>query len=75
MGMCNGNIYTCRAGTAHGMAEGSCQELVFKEGLLLKRQRGLNHKNLKNLKFQDRVCRLTSTCLEYYEKRKVWFNY
>ena len=56
------------------MAEGNGQDLLFKEGPLLKRQRGLNHKNLKNLKFQDRLCRLTSACLEYYEKRKVTWS-
>ena len=53
------------------MAAWNGQDLLLKEGPLLKRQRGLNHKNLINLKFQDRVCRLTSACLEYYVKRKV----
>ena len=56
------------------MAEGEHQDLLFKEGPLRKRQRGLHHKSLKSLKFQDRVCRLTSTYLEYYKKRKVNLN-
>ena len=39
---------------------------TYKEGLLLKRQRGL-HSTQKKHKFQERFCRLTSASLDYYE--------
>lgn len=40
---------------------------VYKEGLLFKRQRGLQHGNQKKLKFQERFCRLTQISLDYYD--------
>ena len=42
---------------------------VYKEGDLLKRQRGLTQKTLKNMKFQQRYCHLTGTALEYSNKK------
>ena len=50
------------------------EPVVYHEGLLLKRQRGLHSSSTKKLKFQERFCRLTSTSLDYYDpnvKRKV----
>ncbi len=41
--------------------------VVYTEGLLLKRQRGLRQGNAKKLKFQERFCKLTSTSLDYYD--------
>lgn len=41
--------------------------VVYKEGLLFKRQRGLKQGNTKKLKFQERFCRLTSGSLDYYD--------
>lgn len=41
--------------------------VVYREGLLFKRQRGLKQGNTKKLKFQERFCRLTCTSLDYYD--------
>jgi hypothetical protein len=41
--------------------------VVYREGMLLKRQRGLKTGNAKKLKFQERFCRLTCTSLDYYD--------
>ena len=43
------------------------EPVVYNEGLLLKRQRGLRQGNAKKLRFQERFCRLTSTSLDYYD--------
>ena len=56
------------------MASASCNFPVMKEGVLLKRQRGLTHIDLRRLKFQHRFCRLTQQCLFYFEKKKVKSN-
>lgn len=50
------------------MASNSSSVKVYKEGLLLKRSRGL-HSN-KRLKFQERYCKLTSGSLDYYDPKK-----
>ena len=53
------------------------EPVVYQEGLLLKRQRGLHSSSTKKLKFQERFCRLTSTSLDYYDpnvKRKVSYK-
>ena len=41
---------------------------VYKEGVLLKRSRGL-HSNKR--KFQERYCKLTSKSLDYYDPKKM----
>ena len=41
--------------------------VVYREGMLYKRQRGLKQGNAKKLKFQERFCRLTCTSLDYYD--------
>lgn len=41
--------------------------VVYREGMLFKRQRGLKTGNAKKLKFQERFCRLTCTSLDYYD--------
>ena len=41
---------------------------IYKMGVLSKRQRGVNHQNTTNLKFQDRWFILKQDALEYYEK-------
>ena len=46
-------------------------ECVYKEGILEKRQRGRNHPNTDNLKFQKRYCELTSGGFNYYKDKKV----
>ena len=43
------------------------EPVVYREGMLLKRQRGLKASNAKKLKFQERFCRLTCTSLDYYD--------
>ena len=47
---------------------------VFKEGLLEKRQRGLNHPNATHLKFQKRYIKLTTEGLTYYDEKKVYYT-
>ena len=46
-------------------------EELYKEGFLMKRQRGLRASDAqrKNLKFQKRFFRLTKDSLDYYEKK------
>ena len=45
----------------------SADPIVYKEGMLLKRQRGLRANNTRKLKFQERFCCLTNTSLDYYD--------
>ena len=42
---------------------------VYKEGILQKRARGLHTK--RNIKWQERYCRLTSISLDYYDPKKM----
>ena len=42
---------------------------VYKEGILLKRARGLRNK--RNIKWQERYCRLTEVSLDYYDPKKL----
>ena len=44
---------------------------VYKTGFLYKRQRGRRSKDLQKLKFQERVCQLTTTAFEYYKARRT----
>ena len=46
---------------------------IFKEGLLEKRQRGLNHRNATHLKFQKRYFKLTTDGMAYYDEKKVLY--
>ena len=46
--------------------------VIIKEGVLLKRQRGLHSLSLKKLKFQERYCMLSKKSLCYYDGEKVW---
>lgn len=41
---------------------------MYKEGLLLKRARGLRSSRIK---WQERFCKLTSTSLDYYDPKKM----
>lgn len=43
------------------------EPVLYREGMLFKRQRGLKTGNAKKLKFQERFCRLTCTSLDYYD--------
>ena len=47
-------------------------KVTIKEGVLLKRQRGLHSLSLKKLKFQERYCMLSNKGLYYYDGEKVW---
>lgn len=53
------------------MYTGSEMEEVYKEGFLMKRQRGLRASDAqqKSLKFQKRFFRLTKDSLDYYDKK------
>ncbi|XP_019848951.1 PREDICTED: uncharacterized protein LOC109580353 isoform X2 [Amphimedon queenslandica] len=42
---------------------------VYKEGILLKRARGL--RNRRNIKWQERYCKLTAISLDYYDPKKM----
>jgi len=48
-------------------------KVTIKEGVLLKRQRGLHSRarSLKKLKFQERYCMLFNKSLYYYDGEKV----
>lgn len=43
------------------------EPVLYREGMLFKRQRGLKTGNAKKLKFQERFCKLTCTSLDYYD--------
>ena len=51
--------------------EGDKDKVTIKEGVLLKRQRGLHSLFLKKLKFQERYCVLFNKGLYYYDAEKV----
>lgn len=49
--------------------EGSSSSRVYKEGYLLKRARGL--RSTRNIKWQERFCKLTGESLDYYDPKKT----